>query len=250
MPEPNFVNLTVNELVQIGRSGAKALAEIAAKRGVTAEAVKRSVWHAARLGGGELGSYAHAALNRLRMKVASDAAAGAASAGSGAANAGIAWGSVALHGLVLGAIVVGVFGAYYYATTGSAVPPGWRKPKGFLKVEEKGDHSNGQLDREFRSPLYVIHITGVRTQSGYQERDDYILYHEVPNSDGVLLIPDGSGGTYTHYGYKHSGSHTTPRDVCRATSELKTKSWSSNKIWWKDTRGCVSFDCTNMTGRR
>lgn len=153
MADPSFINLTTHELMRIGRSGVRALAEIAKTHGVTTEAVKRSIWHAGRTGGKELSSFAVTAANRLGMKLTGDAV-GAGMASSAAA--GVAWGSVLGTGLVLGVVLVGGIGLYYYSTTGTSTKHGRKGPMTdevqsdlLAENEFRGDQGDYYLDEPY-----------------------------------------------------------------------------------------------------
>jgi hypothetical protein len=70
------------------------------------------------------------------------------------------------------------------------------------------------LDKPFNKPMYLIHITETGTISGPRKRDDYILYPEAPK-DGILVTPDGEGGTFTNKADLAGGPYRTLREVCQ-----------------------------------
>lgn len=82
------------------------------------------------------------------------------------------------------------------------------------------------LDRPFREPLYLIHITKTHTPYGPQERDVYILHPKTPNEDGVVMTADGYGGWFINEGSMAGGPFRTPRDVCNAVKGMDKKKLS------------------------
>ena len=73
------------------------------------------------------------------------------------------------------------------------------------------------LDAPFPTPLYLMHVIGQKFGGVEYEYDFYFAYSEQPNTDGWVLVPDGSGGYIaTHTAGPVSGSHTTPRQACQA----------------------------------
>jgi hypothetical protein len=77
------------------------------------------------------------------------------------------------------------------------------------------------LDRPFPQPMYLLHITETSTTSGPRTRDDYILYPQQPQ-DGILITPDGMGGTFNNRAETIAGPFYTLGQVCSYV-----RSWGS-----------------------
>jgi hypothetical protein len=76
------------------------------------------------------------------------------------------------------------------------------------------------LDKPFTQPLYLIHITGTGTINGPTKRDDYMLYPAPPDNKGILITPDGEGGTFTNSAELVGGPFKTLREACGAAQGL------------------------------
>jgi hypothetical protein len=101
----------------------------------------------------------------------------------------------------------------------------------------------GQFDQPFDRPQFLIHATGHGTTSGPVTDDQYILYIEEPDANGVFREADGFGGTITYSSDFHTGPLTTPRSVCdaAATQGLPAQEWTP----YNRTN---TFDCRLLTG--
>ena len=75
-----------------------------------------------------------------------------------------------------------------------------------------------QFDQPFDRPQYLIHTTGHGTTEGPVADNQYILYIEEPDAQGVFREADGFGGTITYSSDFHTGALTTPRSVCDAAA--------------------------------
>src|SRR4051812_10675370 len=63
-------------------------------------------------------------------------------------------------------------------------------------------------DQPFRSPQYINHATGHGTTSGGVKDDFWFLFPDKP-TNGFMLLPDGSGGTFTYSIDQFSGPFST-----------------------------------------
>jgi hypothetical protein len=75
-----------------------------------------------------------------------------------------------------------------------------------------------QFDQPFDRPQYLIHTTGHGTTESPVADNQYILYIEEPDAQGVFREADGFGGTITYSSDFHTGALTTPRSVCDAAA--------------------------------
>ncbi len=81
-------------------------------------------------------------------------------------------------------------------------------------------------DRPFSQPMYLVHLSGTGTMDGPVAKDVYILYKVAP-TNGVLVTPDGEGGTFNNSAELIGGSFGTLREVCAfASSQGLTKAAS------------------------
>ena len=69
-------------------------------------------------------------------------------------------------------------------------------------------------DRPFPQPMYLIHITETGTMDGPRIRDDYMLYPQAPQN-GILVTPDGTGGTFTNKAELIGGPFGNKAEACR-----------------------------------
>jgi hypothetical protein len=71
------------------------------------------------------------------------------------------------------------------------------------------------LDKAFGQPMYVVHLSWTNTLGGRVDKDGYMLFPEQPK-DGILVTPDGSGGTFTNGAELIGGPFNTLREACGA----------------------------------
>ncbi len=101
----------------------------------------------------------------------------------------------------------------------------------------------GQFDQPFDRPQFLIHITGHGTTSGPVTDDQYILYIEEPDANGVFREADGFGGTISYSSDFHTGPLTTPRSVCDAAAAQGLPAQA-----WTPYNRTNTFDCQLLTG--
>ena len=102
-----------------------------------------------------------------------------------------------------------------------------------------GISGQSNWDKPFATPQYLVHATGHGTIDGPVKDDWWFLYPQGPQN-GVLYLPDGSGGTFTYSIDQSSGPFNSPREVCNAAGgrigDSSLGAWNS-----QDT-----FSCKNM----
>ena len=102
---------------------------------------------------------------------------------------------------------------------------------------------NDDWDKPFGTPQYLLHATGHGTVDGSVKDDWWFLFGTPPTNGGVLL-PDGSGGTFGYSIDTSSGPFNSPSEVCAsipaAAAEASLGAWNGN----------LSFTCKEINAAR
>ncbi len=98
-------------------------------------------------------------------------------------------------------------------------------------------------DDAFGRQQHLIHVIETSSWKGNTPVDYWFLFHTPPRADGVVVTPDGHGGTWSRLSDTSRGPFKTARDVCDHAvdiTETEFNAWNSND----------SFDCRKMPPRR
>lgn len=100
------------------------------------------------------------------------------------------------------------------------------------------------FDRAFNAPQYFMHATMYSSSAGDIAEDTYFLFPTRPDERGVVVLPDGYGGSYWRLTDYVAGPFGTPRSVCgAAASRGATGGYSA----WNHSWG---FDCSQLAAEQ
>lgn len=112
----------------------------------------------------------------------------------------------------------------------------WVPMSGASAQESPAPVPTFDFNKKFSRGYFLIHIIETGTLGGPVKKDAWILWPEEPDSNGILITPDGQGGTFSNKTDSSEGPFRTPAQVC-VSADGKVDSFSVEDVAWN----CADF---------